>query len=66
VFFFIFLEDFIYVFDRKRERESTSRGSGRQRQREKQPPRKAGGAQCGTQSQDPGIMTRAKDRCLTN
>ena len=60
---------FTYLYDRERERESTSGGvAGRVRGR-------SGlfaqhipwcETQCGAQSQDSGIMTWAKDRCLTD
>ena len=54
---FLFLKDFTYLFMRDTEREAETQAEG-----------EAGslqGAQRGTQSQDPGIMTWAKGRRST-
>ena len=51
-------QDFIHPFER--ERESTSRGRGRSRLLDEQ------GAPHGAWSQNPGIMTRAEGRSLTD
>ena len=56
--FFYFKILCVYLFDREKKRVSTSRGSSRQREREKQVRSQ--------ESQDPGIMAWAEDRCLTN
>ena len=54
-----FPQDFIYVFERERLRQRMQEQEG-QREREKWAP-------ClGTQSQDPGTMTQAEGRCLTD
>ena len=55
------LKDFIYLF----ETESAQVGGGGAEEEEKQTPH-SGGAWCEAQSQDPGIMTWAKGRRLTN
>ena len=50
-----FFKDFIYLRERELERESLSRGRVRWRGRSRVPTEQ--GAQCGTRSQDPEIMT---------
>jgi len=61
--FFIFLNIF-YLFIWEREWERESMRGGRVRGRSRLPAEQ--GAQCGTRSQDPGIMTWAKGSRLTN
>ena len=56
----VFMILFIYL----KERESTSTGRGRGRGKSRLPTEQE--APCGAQSQDPGIMTRAKGRHLTD
>ena len=58
-FLFIFLEDFIYLFMK-----DTERGRDIDRGRSRLPAEQ--GAWYGAQTQDPGIITWAEGRCLTN
>ena len=58
----LFFKDFIYLFDR--ERSQVGRETGRERAGRRLPAEQR--ARCGTQSQDPEIMTQAEGSGLTH
>ena len=60
----IFFLKTTYLFDTERERLQAGGATDRARERSRLPSEQ--GAPCRAWSQDPGIMTRAKGRCLTD